>query len=335
MPIETSEQIEQAASVWAVKERPLSQADETALRDWLAGDPRRRGALLRAEAGWSALSRAKALGTCSGDRGAAPLTKTSPLSRRHFMMAGAGAGGLAAAGLAGVLIVRHQAETGTRMGEIRRLPMSDGSIAAINTESSIKVDMTDTQRRIELVKGEVWFKVAKNKQRPFVVTAGVARVQAVGTAFSVKRRDGGAEILVTEGTVKAWMDGADQTAVLLHAGDRTFIGDKASPKIDHAPEAIDSELAWREGQIALNGKTLAEAAAEYNRYNQIKIVIEDSSLADERLLGRFSTDDPDAFSGAVAQAFNADIKRTDKAIFISLKKSDIDNTERPTSGIVN
>ncbi|MDV6331130.1 FecR family protein [Asticcacaulis sp. 201] len=318
-PIETSEEIERAASLWAVKDRPLSPMDDASLREWLAGDPRRRGALLRAQATWSSLSRARALGPSARWQGIQPSI-IATVSRRRLLAATGALGGLMAAGVAGLIINRYTNETITRKGEIRRLPMSDGSIATINTESRIKIDMTDTQRRVDLISGEAWFKVAKNKERPFVVAAGMARVQAVGTAFSVNRRDGGAEVLVTEGTVKAWLDGADQQAVLLKAGDRTFMGQKNTITIEHAPEAIDSALAWREGQIALNGKSLSEAAAEYNRYNQIKIVIDDPDLASERLLGRFSTDDPDAFSSAVAQAFGAEIIRTDKAIYIGMKK---------------
>lgn len=323
-PVETSEEIEVAASVWAVKDRPLAPEDEQRLREWLAGDPRRRGALLRAQATWDSLSRARALGPVTAwqardDRRERDVRREDVTRRRMLIGTGVG-GGVLAAGLGAAAISLHWDEATTRMGEIRRLPMSDGSIAAINTESRIKIDMTDHQRKIDLVRGEVWFKVAKNKQRPFIVTAGIARVQAVGTAFSVNRRDGGAEVLVTEGTVKAWLDGSDQPAVWLNAGDRTFIGPKRQVSVDHAPEAIDSALAWREGQIVLDGKSIAQVADEYNRYNRLKIIIRDPALGGERLLGRFSTDDPDGFSGAVGQAFGAEITRTDKAIYIDMKK---------------
>lgn len=327
-PPETSEEIEVAASLWAVRDRPLSAEDEARLRDWLAGDPRRRGALLRAQAGWSSLSRAKALGPSRSWQG----IQLSPLSRRKVLTGGGIAAGLMAASAAGMFVALRGEETATRTGEIRRLPMSDGSIAAINTQSAIRVAMTETQRNVELVKGEVWFKVAKNPERPFVVAAGDARVQAVGTAFSVRRRDDGAEVLVTEGTVKAWLNGADRPAVILKAGDRTFIG-ASEPAVDHAPDVIDNALAWREGKIALAGKTLADVASDYNRYNRTQIVIKDASLSGERLFGRFSTDDPEGFSNAVAQAFNAEVTRTDTTIYIGVKKINDVSTEAATSGI--
>ncbi|OYW83456.1 MAG: iron dicitrate transport regulator FecR [Asticcacaulis sp. 32-58-5] len=317
-PVESSEQIEHAASLWAVKDYPLSPEDEAALRDWLAGDPRRRGALLRAQAGWHALSRARALGPSAGWPGASRLPLPN-LSRRRLFAAAGGFGLVAASVLA--VVGQRTHETMTHTGEIRRLPMSDGSIAAMNTESRLRIDMAEAERRIELVKGEAWFKVAKNKDRPFIVAAGTARVKAVGTAFSVKRLEDGVEVLVTEGTVMAWstQDG-DARAVTLNAGDRTLISDHKPVEIRHAPDDIDDDLAWREGQIALNGKSLSEVAGEFNRYNRIKIVIQDDTLAKERLIGRLSANDPEAFSSAIVQAYGVEVSRTDKIILIGTKK---------------
>ncbi len=324
-PSETSEQIEVAAAIWAMKDRPLSPEDEALLTAWLAGDTRRRGALLRAQATLSSLARAKALGPVE-TWGATETGRTSTrlvdrLSRRKLLIASGAAGGLAAAGLAGFLIGHYEDETSTDVGEIRRLPMSDGSIAAINTQSQIKVSMTQEARNIDLVRGEVWFNVAKNKQRPFTVSAGLARVQAVGTAFSVRRQAGGAEILVTEGTVKAWLEGLAQPAVWLNAGDVAVLDPKAAVSKDHAPEAVANALAWREGQIALTGQSLAQAADEYNRYNRLKIVIQDPELGQERLLGRYSADDPEGFSNAIARSFGADITRSDNTIYVGTKKN--------------
>ena len=47
-------------------------------------------------------------------------------------------------------------------------------------------------REVTLTRGEAWFKVAHDKTRPFIVSAGRIRVRAVGTAFSVRRHDDGA-----------------------------------------------------------------------------------------------------------------------------------------------
>ncbi len=315
---ETSEQIEAAAAIWAMKDRPLSAEDEAELREWLSGDTRRRGALLRAQATLSSLDRAQALGPGERWEGPKPLVPVR-LSRRDLLIASGAASGLSAAGLAGFFLGRHNDKMTTAIGEIRHLPMSDGSVATINTDSSIQVDMTAERRVVDLVRGEAWFKVAKNKKRPFIVVAGMARVQAVGTAFSVRRLDDRTEVQVTEGTVKAWQEGGDKPPIWLNAGDTAVLTPQGHVTRNHAPQAIEDALAWRDGQIALTGQSLGAAAAEYNRYNQTKIVIEDPELAGEHLLGRFNADDPEGFSDAIATAFDADVRHVDKTIYIGKK----------------
>jgi transmembrane sensor len=53
----------------------------------------------------------------------------------------------------------------------------------------------------------------------------------------------------------------------------------------------------------------------------VKIIIQNPELGSERLLGRFSTDDPEGFSLAVAHSFGAEMTKTDKAIFIGPEKN--------------
>src|SRR3546814_2159233 len=147
----------------------------------------------------------------------------------------------------------------TSVGEIRRVPLADGSIAAINTASTIEVKLDDAVRHVRVEQGEAWFQVAKDKQRPFVVAAGRARVRAVGTAFSVRRRAGGADILVTEGEVEVWAAGAEGHRVRLRTGSRGFVADDAAiEQASAAPSAIDRALAWRSGKVDLAGDRLDE-----------------------------------------------------------------------------
>src|SRR3546814_6499165 len=81
----------------------------------------------------------------------------------------------------------------TAIGEIRRVPLSDGSLAAVNTQTTLDVTMKPELRQVALKDGEAWFQVAKDRSRPFVVEVGDVRVRAVGTAFAVKRTESSEE----------------------------------------------------------------------------------------------------------------------------------------------
>lgn len=74
---------------------------------------------------------------------------------------------------------------GTGIGEQRSITLSDGSIIELNAHSKVRVAFHDRERDLELLEGQALFRVAKNRNRPFVVHAGGTSVRAVGTQFDV------------------------------------------------------------------------------------------------------------------------------------------------------
>jgi len=313
---EKAEDIEAEAArwVWRLDRDGRAPELEAQLEAWLAGDARRRGAFLKAESVWSLLDRA---------RGTAPSSfagRARPVSRRVLL---AGAGGAIAAAMvgAGVLLLREE-RFNTGVGEVRRVPLEDGSAVAINTASAVEVAFQRGQRTVRLREGEAWFQVARDVQRPFVVEAGAVRVRAVGTAFSVRRRANGADVLVTEGVVEVWAEGATRAPARLRAGQGAFIDASAvvRPAVA-APEAVDRKLEWRYGKIDLAGETLSEAVADFNRYNDRKLVIADPRIADERLYGVFNTGGPDAFAAAVGASLGVEVEARGGEIVLGRRRA--------------
>ncbi|MDF0491086.1 FecR domain-containing protein [Sphingobium sp. H39-3-25] len=312
MTRQTAAEIEQEAVFWLMRidregRTPQLKAE---LDTWVSADPRRQGALLQAEAAWAMLDR------LGDDHSAADEEEPAPpglLTRRRVLGVAAGTGSALAASLAfGVYWWGAGTEFRTTVGEIRRVPLADGSSATINTASDVRVRLEKSVRHVRIDQGEVWFQVAKDRARPFIVEAGRIRVEAVGTAFSVRRRDDGADVLVTEGIVEAWADGAEGAKIRLGAGERAFVADNAAVTHNEAkPSEVDRALAWRGGKIDLAGETLAQAAAEFNRYNQQKLTIIDPRLAGERFYGIFRTDDPGGFATAVNRSLGAPVETSE------------------------
>jgi transmembrane sensor len=281
---------------------------ERDLQAWLDADPRRRGAFLRAEAAWMMMDRA---GWHEAEGRQAPPRQI--LTRRNALLAGGVAAGLAA--VCGYML--RPSRYVTEVGEVRRLPLRDGSVAEINTASSIQVSLHADARVVRMDQGEAWFQVAKDANRPFVVEAGAVRVRAVGTAFSVRRRQNGADVMVTEGIVETWTEGAHDKPVRLTAGEKAYVSE-ADPvnRIVAAPSEIDRELAWRDGNIDLAGESLADAVAEFNRHNRRKLVIAEPSIAGEPLYGVFHANDPQGFARAVQVSLDVKITVEDNQILI-------------------
>lgn len=300
---ESAQQIEDAAVrwLWRLDREGRVPEHEAELESWLRGDPRRRGAFLQAEASWRLLDRASLL--AGGP--AQPIDQSRLLVRRSLLIGG---GAAIAASLAGLgLVLTSARRISTAIGEVRRLPLGDGSTAAVNTQSVIQVSFHPHQRTIRLNHGEAWFQVAKDAARPFVVEAGNVRVRAIGTAFSVRRRQGGADVIVTEGVVETWSLPGKDRILQLFAGEAAFIN--ANPAIANTiiPGVdVERKLAWREGKVDLNGETLAEAVAEFNRFNRPQLVIRQPAVASARLYGEFRADDPSTFAKAANASLMAD-----------------------------
>lgn len=316
-------EIEEQAIRWAVRldregtagaaeESGRGAAEEPALDAWLASDPRCPGALLRAQAALSYLDRGRALS------GVVPRPERPSLwTRRGVLMGGASVGALA--GTVGAISIGllHARRYTTELGEVRRVPFADGSVATLNTESELEVALEDHVRQVSLGRGEAWFQVTPDAKRPFVVRAGRVRVRAVGTAFSVRRLEAGADVLVSEGVVEAWVEGAEQHRTALAAGSRATVTESGVRALEEPPSAIERTLAWRDGEIALEGETLEAAVAEFNRYNARKLVIADPLLGQERLVGQFRTTEPEAFARAVRSTLGAQVLESNDALTFS------------------
>jgi transmembrane sensor len=200
---QTAREVDLAAAAWAARvDRGLSSAEEAGLTAWLAGDPRRQGAYAKALGISLHTRRAAALGPdYQPSEFSAPWAR---LSRRSLV---AGVGGALAAGAAAAVAVTagltRSARYSTRLGEVRTVALQDGSVVTLNTQSTIDVAYSRRDRRIQLISGEALFDVAKDASRPFLVSAGLAEVRAVGTSFTVSRVGAEpVEVMVREGVVE-------------------------------------------------------------------------------------------------------------------------------------
>jgi transmembrane sensor len=189
----------------------------------------------------------------------------------------------------------------TAKGDIRRAPLADGSAVTLNTDTAIRAAFDGRMRRVDLLRGEALFDVAKDPARPFVVVAGDVRVRAVGTSFTVRTHaDGQVGVIVREGVVEVWR-GDRGEPVRLSAEHAVRVADAGvlAPVVVGAA-AVDRAMAWRQGQIDLDGLTLGQAADEFARYSDRHIVIDDPTVARLKMTGLFSASDPDGFAKAAA-----------------------------------
>ena len=191
------------------------------------------------------------------------------------------------------------------VGSVTSVPITDGSTVTLNTNSRIRVAVSDHERRVELNRGEAFFEVAKDPTRPFVVVVGNRRVVAVGTKFSVRRDEQNeVRVIVTEGRVRIEpMNEAEAVPAELTAG-AIARGAGESVLIQKRPiDEIEEALSWRKGYLVFRDTPLAEAVTEFNRYNNRRVVIDDPELAQIPIGGNFRATNLDAFVRLMEDGF--------------------------------
>ena len=207
----------------------------------------------------------------------------------------------------------------TALGATGTLPLADGSQAILASDSRIDVRLSRKQRHIALEQGEAFFSVAKDPNRPFVVAAGGHDVVAVGTRFSVRRDGPDLRVVVTEGTVRLESratGSAARPASLLPAGSIAIVHGEDVLLRSVALEDAERLLDWRQGLLAFRDTTLAEAAAEFNRYNARKLVIGDAEAGALRIGGSFRADNATAFVRLLEQGFPVHAEHTGDRIVL-------------------
>jgi transmembrane sensor len=314
---ETSAEIDAAAADWAAR-IDAAQSDEavqSGLNDWLTGDSRRLGAYARARAMMVHAGRLKAFGTdfdpdlyIAEHRGAAAIGRevesqpeTPRIGRRSFLIGG---GAVIAAGAAGLSWQAAASTYSTTRGEIRLVPLIDGSSMTLNTASTARVRFTDTMRHVELIDGEALFDVVRDSARPFVVDAADTNVRAVDTSFVIRRLARQAvAVTVRQGSVDINRSGSGRVS-----SHRVFANMRAVSPASTAdivtsavtPSDVTRELAWREGMLSFEDMPLRNAADQFARYSGRQIVFADPSIGDETVTGLFAANDPAGFARSVA-----------------------------------
>jgi transmembrane sensor len=189
----------------------------------------------------------------------------------------------------------------TQHGEQLIQPLPDGSVLQLDTDSAATVRYDSAERRIELVRGQAFFKVAHAPQRPFRVTAGVAEVLAVGTEFEVYRQSDATLVTVFEGAVSvalarpaAGKAGSAEPRVRVSAGQRLEVRADSLPAVA-VPADLQRSGAWLRREIVFEHESLAAVAAEFNRYGTKPIEIEGHAVRDQLISGVFSADDTETF----------------------------------------
>jgi len=199
------------------------------------------------------------------------------------------------------------------LGARSEIILNDGTEVMLNAGSSIKYgsDFNSINRDL-ILEGEAYFKVAKNKDLPLVVSAGNIKIRAIGTEFNVKAysEEGIIETTLVDGEVEISQKGnsekervlvlePNQKAIFANQSDQItlerikeieplavkpakIITDKllVSPKTD-----VEQVTAWTKNKLIVRSENLESLCTKLQRKYNVTFIFRDDDIKKHRFSG--------------------------------------------------
>jgi len=308
--------LQERAIKWVV-DRHVAESwtehNQNELDAWLKESPAHFVAYWRAKDSWN---RTELLGALRSLRPVRPQRQRPQWTRRAAVAAAA-----LLLGVAAMVYLSKPTETryATAIGSRQTLTLRDGSQIEMNTATALRIETSGNQRSVTLERGEAYFRIKHNSKRPFVVTVANHRIVDLGTEFSVRTDGSRTHVSLVEGLARIDNLGADGKArsTLLKPGDVAVATARSVSVSKETQPQLANQLAWRRGILVFDNTALADVAAEFNRYNDKKIVIADQAVAHLRIMGSFQANDLQAVTNIAREVFKLRVMQKRDEILIS------------------
>ncbi len=203
-----------------------------------------------------------------------------------------------------------------KRGTKSKLILPDGTQVWLNSESKLTYgsSFSDSIREVTL-DGEAYFDVVKDKRHPFIVRTSAISIRVLGTAFNVKsyQQDPTIETTLVRGMIEVHKNNEPNASkIILHPNEKlvynkpraiTEIATGTIPttsqliSISTLPKNIaDSarkETSWVYGRLVFDGDSFTTLAEKMERWYNVKITIQNNTVANYRFAGVFENENVD------------------------------------------
>jgi ferric-dicitrate binding protein FerR (iron transport regulator) len=139
------------------------------------------------------------------------------------------------------------------------------------------------KREVRLENGEAFFKVVKDEQQ-FVIKAGNATIQVLGTSFNVRRTPACADVTVWDGKVSL---AGKKGAVILTMG-RMGIVDQYTGEVCKKEGNYEYRCGWANNDLAFNNQSLKIVLDELSACYHVQLKTTDTAILKRNVTIRFS-----------------------------------------------
>lgn len=192
--------------------------------------------------------------------------------------------------------------------------LTDGSVILLNKNSLLRYPekFRGARRQVWLTKGEAFFTVAPDPEKPFIVHTGSTMIKAAGTSFNVKNRKGSITVIVQTGTVQVSKSGK---TIILNAGEKVLIkqGNAQLIKENNTDQLYSY---YRSGGFITDGVPLWRMVEVLNEVYNSNISIGSKGAKNRLLTGTLKNVSLEAVLAAICRNTNLSVKRKNNQIIL-------------------
>ena len=309
IPVDVPIDVMETASAWFLRfeEREDAEAPEALKAEfaaWLAADETHRRAWELARRAWSV----------AGEAAASPAVpihsqelrrSTGMIRMKYAIPAVAVAVAILLFIFTPTLSVWLRSDVQTATAETRNLSLEDGSQIVIGADSAVARDFSGDRRQVALLRGEAWFKIARDAARSFIVTAGDTTITVTGTDFGVTMTERTLSVALARGSVDIDRPGTPKQT--LHPGHHLSLDrETGSPRITKADPALMG--GWRSGRLIVHGALLSDVVETIDRYYPGTITLIGRSVAKKRVTGVFNLETPEKALRSLVSPYGVSVR---------------------------
>jgi transmembrane sensor len=202
-------------------------------------------------------------------------------------------------------------------GITREFQFSDSSLVILNKNASVSYPdiFNRSTREVELTNGEAFFKIAKDKSKPFIIHTRIADIKVVGTEFNVILENDKLIVSVVEGRVLVITKNDSKG---LEAGDLAQIRSNTDGiqvgKFENA-----NDLAYATHSFVFNDVALSEVFQHIEKSYPYFINVSNKDIENCKLTATFENVTADKMVALIAQTLNLKVTKNENHFTIEGK----------------
>ncbi|WP_044415416.1 FecR family protein [Halarcobacter anaerophilus] len=218
-------------------------------------------------------------------------------------------------------VLQYEKNYITDIKNLSKQKLPDGSIISLDAKTNLNIEFYKNRREAFLTNGKVIFSIAKDKNRPFVISSDNIQIEVVGTKFEVINLDNKITINVQEGRVKTYhlnKNKKRENTIILTKADTITYTNKG--EVNNYSKINPEKIAiWQDDLINFNQVTLKEAFIEFAKYTNNTFEFSSNEIKNYLVTGEFKSNQLDIFLNTIIKIYPIKIEKKDKTIKIIKK----------------